>query len=251
MVASRRRVSWPPSPVGPTNGAVGRGGAHRGRLTLGLQRRYEPDARAEGLRPRTCRRVGSIGSRLPAGADRFDQDIVGYRLFPMPDRPRIGTSRPDPHRAGGYHGGTDEPHADHDRATATDRDGRIHLSRPHAVDHPRQPAAAGRDPHAQRGQLRPALPARDGGPAGPLRALRRRDRRRDPARPALEPHGRPLAHPRRRPPRGILLRLPGRRPPDRRPPLRPPHHPASTPPPAPCPAAGPGGPATDCPAAAC
>ena len=49
---------------------------------------------------------------------------------------------------------------------------------------PRQPAAGGCDRHAQRDQLRPALPARDGGLAGPLRALRRRDPRRDPARPA-------------------------------------------------------------------
>ena len=46
------------------------------------------------------------------------------------------------------------------------------------------PAAAGRHADAGRRQLRPDLPARHGGLAGPLRAVRPRRRRRDPARPA-------------------------------------------------------------------
>ena len=176
--------------------------------------------RARPARPavRECGR-GGVGSAR-------DQDIVDFRLFQMAVRPRIVTvTAPD--RSG--HGAStrdNDRDADHDpspeplqRPSTRYRDRTLMVTRG-------TPLARGRDPDAHRDQLRAALPARDGGLAGPLRAVRRRDLRRDPARSALQSHRRPLARPRRRPARGVLLRLPGRRPQGPRPPLRSRTHPA-------------------------
>ncbi len=91
------------------------------------------DGRLYGRDARTTRRW-----RLPAGANRLSTRISWVTgCFQC----RIGreSGRAAPTRAGqGAATRGRKPHADHDSATATDRDGRIHLSRPHAVDHPRE-----------------------------------------------------------------------------------------------------------------
>ena len=189
----------------PPSGAGGRG--HGGGV---WQRRETPG-------DRVSRRVWPAGSVPSMGS--------GYRRFPVVSNAR--SNRESTRCAASPVGRAGPLDLGTTTVMPTTTQGRSRSRRPSTAYRDRMllvtrgsPLPRGGDSDAQRDQFRLALPARDGGLAGPLRAVRRRDPCRDPARSAAQPDGRPLACPRRRPARGVLLRLPGRRPEGQRPPIR-------------------------------